>query len=42
MEGLEFNVLGLVAGLDVRNPALKVPGYGRIGFDNTATAATKS
>lgn len=40
VEGLEFNVLGLVAGLDVRNPALKVPGYGRIGFGNTATAGT--
>lgn len=41
VEGLEFNVLGLVAGLDVRSPALKVPGYGRIGLDNTATAGTR-
>lgn len=29
-EGLEVNVLGLVAGFDVRNPALKLPGVGRV------------
>lgn len=29
-EGIEVNVLGLVAGVDVRNPALKIPGLGRI------------
>jgi hypothetical protein len=34
-------VLGLVAGVDVRNPALKVPGYGRVGFEQTATAAQR-
>ncbi len=40
VEGIEVNVLGLVAGLDLRNPALKVPGYGRLGFGPaTATAA---
>ena len=32
-EGFEVNVLGLVAGLDVRRPALKLPGFGRIGLD---------
>lgn len=32
-EGLEFNVLGLVAGVDIRNPALKLPGIGRIPGD---------
>ncbi|HEX2215914.1 MAG TPA: DUF3750 domain-containing protein [Xanthobacteraceae bacterium] len=31
VEGLEFNLLGLVAGLDIRHPALKLPGFGRIG-----------
>lgn len=31
-EGLELNLLGLVAGFDVRRPALKLPGLGRIGF----------
>lgn len=31
VEGLEINVLGLVAGIDVRRPALKLPGWGRIG-----------
>ena len=41
VEGLELNVLGLVAGVDVRNPALKVPGYGRVGFDHTAAAAQR-
>jgi hypothetical protein len=32
VEGLEINVLGLVAGLDVRRPALKLPGWGRLGL----------
>lgn len=31
IEGLEVNVLGLVAGLDFRLPALKLPGFGRLG-----------
>jgi hypothetical protein len=30
-EGVEVNLLGLVAGLDLRHPALKLPGFGRIG-----------
>ena len=29
-EGLELNVLGLVTGIDVRHPALKLPGLGRV------------
>ncbi len=29
-EGLELNVLGLVTGVDWRNPALKLPGVGRV------------
>ena len=41
IEGIELNVFGLVAGLDVRHPAVKVPGYGRIGFEQTATAASR-
>jgi hypothetical protein len=32
-EGLEVNVLGLVAGIDVRHPALKLPGIGRVPGD---------
>ena len=32
VEGLEVNILGGVAGLDLRRPALKLPGLGRIGF----------
>jgi Protein of unknown function (DUF3750) len=30
VEGIEFNLLGLVAGLDLRHPALKLPGFGRL------------
>jgi hypothetical protein len=32
-EGIEVNVLGLVAGVDLRHPALKVPGLGRVPGD---------
>jgi hypothetical protein len=32
-EGLELNVLGLVTGVDLRNPALKLPGIGRVPGD---------
>jgi Protein of unknown function (DUF3750) len=32
VEGIEVNVLGLVAGLDLRRPAVKLPGWGRIGL----------
>jgi hypothetical protein len=32
IEGLEINILGAVAGLDFRRPALKIPGLGRIGL----------
>jgi hypothetical protein len=40
VEGIELNVLALVAGLDLRHPAVKLPGFGRIGIDNgTAIAA---
>jgi hypothetical protein len=40
VEGVEFNFLGLVAGLDVRHPAVKLPGFGRLGIDDgTAVAA---
>jgi uncharacterized protein DUF3750 len=31
-EGLEINVLGLVFGVDVRRPALKLPAVGRLGI----------
>lgn len=40
VEGIELNMLGLVAGLDLRHPALKLPGFGRLGIDDgTAIAA---
>ncbi|MBO1078530.1 DUF3750 domain-containing protein [Roseomonas haemaphysalidis] len=32
VEGIELNILGGVAGLDLRRPALKLPGLGRLGF----------
>jgi hypothetical protein len=41
VEGVEVNVLGLVAGLDLQNPGVKLPGFGRIGPHLTATAATQ-
>jgi hypothetical protein len=31
-EGIEVNLLGAVAGLDLRRPALKLPGLGRLGL----------
>ncbi len=42
VEGIEVNLLGLVSGLDVRNPALKLPGFGRIGVDAAAAIAAPS
>jgi hypothetical protein len=37
------NLLGLVAGIDVRNLAFKVPGFGDIGWPHeTATAAPRA
>lgn len=32
VEGIELNVFGLVAGVDIRRPALKLPGWGRFGW----------
>ena len=32
VEGIELNFLGAVAGLDLRRPALKLPGIGRLGL----------
>ena len=39
IEGVEVNLFGLVAGLDLRHPGLKLPGYGRIGIDSPVTTA---
>jgi hypothetical protein len=35
MEGIEINLLGAVAGIDIRRPALKFPGLGRFGVAPT-------
>ncbi|HEY8609701.1 MAG TPA: DUF3750 domain-containing protein [Roseomonas sp.] len=32
VEGIEVNILGGVAGIDLRRPALKLPGLGRLGM----------
>ena len=32
IEGIELNILGAVAGLDLRRPGLKLPGLGRVGM----------
>jgi Protein of unknown function (DUF3750) len=42
VEGIEVNLLGLVAGIDLRHPGLKLPGFGRIGVEPpVATALAK-
>jgi hypothetical protein len=43
VEGVEVNFLGLVVGLDLRHPGVKLPGFGRLGVDDgTAIAAPVS
>jgi hypothetical protein len=39
VEGVEVDLLELVAGLDLRHPGLKVPGYGRIGIESPVATA---
>jgi hypothetical protein len=39
IEGLEVNFMGLVAGLDIREPAVKLPGFGRIGLPSSSANA---
>jgi hypothetical protein len=39
VEGLEVNLLSLVAGLDIRRPAVKLPGFGRIGIESQPATA---
>jgi Protein of unknown function (DUF3750) len=42
VEGIEVDLLGLVAGLDLRHPGVKLPGFGRIGVESpVATALAK-
>ena len=42
VEGLEVNILGAVAGLDLRRPALKLPGIGRVGMDGGVAGAVRA
>ncbi len=37
VEGLEINILGLVVGIDILTPAIKLPGFGRIGLRRSTT-----
>lgn len=39
VEGLELNVGGFVTGLDLRHPGVKLPGFGRIGFETLGLSA---
>jgi hypothetical protein len=39
VEGVEVNLLGLVAGFDLCHPALKIPGFGRVGADAAVRSA---
>jgi hypothetical protein len=39
VEGFEVDLLGLVAGLDLRHPGVKLPGFGRIGVDSPVATA---
>jgi hypothetical protein len=42
VEGIEVDLLGLVAGIDLRHPGVKLPGFGRIGVESpVATALAK-
>jgi hypothetical protein len=41
VEGVEIDFMGLVAGLDLRHPALKIPCFGRVGVDPVARAAAR-
>jgi Protein of unknown function (DUF3750) len=42
VEGIEVDLLGLVAGLDLLHPGVKLPGFGRIGVESpVATALAK-
>ena len=42
IEGIELNFLGLVAGLDLRRPGVKLPGFGRVGIDDGSAIAASA
>jgi len=39
VEGVEIDLLGLVAGIDLRHPGVKLPGFGRIGVESPVATA---
>ena len=42
VEGFEINFFSLVVGLDFQNPAIKLPGFGRIGFSPLPVLAPRT
>ena len=42
VEGMEVDFMGLVAGLDLRHPALKIPCFGRLGVEAVPIAAANA
>jgi hypothetical protein len=42
VEGVEIDFMGLVAGLDLRHPALKIPCFGRLGVEAVPIAAANA
>jgi hypothetical protein len=42
VEGVEVDFMGLVAGLDLRHPAIKIPCFGRLGVDAVPVAAANA
>jgi hypothetical protein len=36
-EGIEIDILGLSAGIDLLHPALRLPGLGRVGVSEAVT-----
>src|SRR5215469_17079074 len=42
VEGVEVDVMGLVAGLDLRHPAIKIPCFGRLGVEAVPVVAANA
>ncbi len=42
VEGIEINILAGVAGIDFRRPAIKLPGLGRIGMQQSPNAGLRT
>ncbi len=40
--GFEIHFMGLVAGIDIMNPAIKIPGFGRVGLADMRSAIAET